>query len=220
MAVVKINGDIISNDIAWVYDYFGEDYTTPSIVNDAIKGLKPGEKLHVKINSPGGDVLAAQEIYTELLNLGEMVDIQIQSMAASAASIIACAGYSKISPVAMMMIHNASAQAEGDYRDMAKMSDTLQKVNEALANAYVRKTHMSKEEILELMNKETWLSANDCIKYGFCDDILDTDETPEILNTVGALKITPAMIAEAKKQKANDEKVRDEILKDLDKYGI
>ena len=70
------------------------------------------------------------------------------------------------------------------------------------------------------MDRETWLSANDCIKYGFCDDILDTDETPEILNTVGALKITPAMIAEARKQMANDDKVKDEILKDLDNFGI
>jgi len=220
MAILKINGDIIPNDLAWAYDFFGEDYTCPSNVNKVIEALKPGEKLEVKINSPGGSVFAGQEIYTELLNLGDRVDIQVQSMAASAASIIACAGHSKISPVAMLMIHNASAQAEGDYHDMAKMSDTLRKVNEALASAYVRKTHMSKEEILELMDRETWLSANDCIKYGFCDDILDTDETPEILNTVGALKITPAMIAEARKQMANDEKVKDEILKDLDNFGI
>lgn len=73
MAILKINGDIIPNDLAWAYDFFGEDYTCPSNVNKVIEALKPGEKLEVKINSPGGSVFAGQEIYTELLNLGDRV---------------------------------------------------------------------------------------------------------------------------------------------------
>ena len=114
MAVVKINGDIVGNDDKWIYDWFGVTATCPKDVTSAIETAKDGEEIEVLINSGGGDVLAGQEIYTTLLGK-DNVTIKIQSLAGSAAGVVAMAGKSQISPVAMLMIHNVSMHgASGD----------------------------------------------------------------------------------------------------------
>lgn len=221
MAVLKISGDIIGNDDKWIYDYFGFESTAPSDVEAAIKDLKPGEKLEVLINSCGGSVLAGQEIYSELRRRND-IEIEIQSIAGSAASVIAMAGHSKISPVATIMIHNVSVSgASGDCNEMEKQAEVLRQMNEALANAYVEKTGMEMEKVLELMNEETWLTAKQCVELGFVDEVAKYET--QFVNASMGLRLTDELrkqaIAERDARASNDKK-RMELLEDLDMYGV
>ena len=224
MKELLINGDIVSDELAWVYDWYEIPYFCPKMAREAVEALEPGETLHVTINSPGGDVYAGQETFSILYNIRHInsVEIEVQSLAASAASVIAMAGKTvKMSPVAALMIHNCSTYASGDYRAMTHTAEVLKKINECLVQAYIQKTGMTQEALLDMMDHETWLSANDCIKYGFADEIIKNDEPQLILNAViGKLSITDAMIEAAKTAKEQKEKEKKEILNDLDMYGI
>lgn len=225
MKELLINGDIVSDELAWVYDWYEIPYFCPKMAREAVEALEPGETLHVTINSPGGDVYAGQETFSILYNIRHInsVEIEVQSLAASAASVIAMAGKTvKMSPVAALMIHNCSTYASGDYRSMTHTAEVLRKINECLVQAYVQKTGMTQADLLDMMDNETWLSANDCIKYGFADEIIRDDSEPRlILNAViGKLSITDEMIETAKAAKEQKEKEKKEILNDLDMYGI
>lgn len=168
---IEVKGDIVDDDSAWFYDWLGYSYTSPNIVNKKLKEAN-GEEINVKVNSPGGDVFAASEIYTALRSYKGNVNIEIVGLAASAGSVISMAGYSKMSPTAQMMIHNVSSCARGDYRDMDHMSEVLKNANDTIANAYICKTGMSREEALEIMNNETWLSAQRAKELGLIDEIM------------------------------------------------
>lgn len=169
---IDIKGTIVPNDDAWIYDWLGMDNTCPNKVLNVINSAN-GEQLDVYIDSGGGDVFAGSDIYSLLRDYKGVVKIHVIGLAASAASVIACAGESDISPTAMIMIHNVSAHASGDYHDMDKTSDTLQRANKAIASAYVAKTGMSEEEALELMDKETWLTAKDAVDKGLIDSMAE-----------------------------------------------
>lgn len=225
MKTLNINGDIVSDDLVWIYDWYEMPCFSPKMARDAVSSLEAGETLRVVINSPGGDVYAGQEAFSILYNIRHInsVEIEVQSLAASAASVIAMAGKTvKMSPVAALMIHNCSTYASGDYRAMTHTAEVLKKINECLVQAYIQKTGMTQEDLLDMMDRETWLSANDCIKYGFADEIIRDDSEPQlILNAViGKLSITDAMIEAAKAAKEQKEKEKKEILNDLDLYGI
>ncbi|MBR6902077.1 MAG: Clp protease ClpP [Synergistaceae bacterium] len=129
--------------------------------------------LTVWINSPGGDVFAAAEIYTMLKDYKGKITVKIDALAASAASVIAMAGDKVLmSPVAMMMIHNPSTMAYGNAQDFKQAIKTLNEVKESLINAYAEKTGLEREKISELMNAETWLSAHKALELRFIDGIL------------------------------------------------
>ena len=167
---IDVRGTIIPNDDQWIYDWFEIEATSPKIVNDAIANAN-GDRLDVYINSGGGDVFSGSEIYSALREYSGTVKIHVVGIAASAASVIACAAECEMSPTAQMMVHNVSSCTNGDYHDMDKMSEILQKTNETIAAAYVAKSGMSKQEALDLMDKETWLSAEDALKLGLVDEI-------------------------------------------------
>ena len=219
--ILKINGDIVGNDWKEIYDYFGIECATPGDIQKALEELPKGDRLQVKINSGGGEVSAGQEMYTMLRSRRD-VDIEVESMAASAASVIAMAGHSIISPVGMLMIHCVSAgRVSGNHQTMEKMAETLRTYDEALASAYVEKTGKSKEEILELMNKETWLTAERAVELGFIDAI--SDDRLEMTNAAGYMAVTPEMVAEFQREKAKAkemEQEKEDLLKDLDLYGV
>lgn len=224
MAKVKICGDIVSNDMQWIYDFYDLECTCPSMIRETINLLKDGEALTVIINSGGGDVSAGQEIYSMLHKMSDRVIIEIESMACSAASMIAAAGGTvRMSPVAMIMIHNAATNAAGDYRDFEHTAEVLKNVNSAIVQAYVEKTGMDEKELLELMDKETWLTANQALEYGFCDEIIK-NEPAKITNAiVGNLSVSSEMIENAKHEKEERENIKREaadILADLDSYGV
>lgn len=127
----------------------------------------------VWINSPGGNVFAAAEIYTMLRDYKGTVTVKIDAIAASAASVVAMAGNKVLmSPVAMLMIHDPSTIAMGNTKDMQKAIDTLNEVKESIINAYQAKTGLSHNRISTLMSNESWLNAKKCVELGFADEIL------------------------------------------------
>lgn len=172
---VKIKGPIISNSDAWIYEWFGIEATSPSMVDKAIEKAN-GEDLEVEINSGGGSVFAGSEIYTALKSYKGNVTIKIVGLAASAASVIAMAGKKvTMSPTAQMMIHNVSSCAEGDYREMEHTAEILKNANNTIANAYRLKTGKEQDELLSLMNKETWMTAQKAKELGFIDEVMFED---------------------------------------------
>ena len=133
--------------------------------------------IEVWINSPGGDVFAAVQIYNMLMEHKGHVKVMIDAIAASAATIIAMAGTDIfISPGAMMMIHNPSTIAFGDHNDMQKAIDILNEVRESIINAYHIKTGLSHAKLEKLMEDETWMNARRAVELGFADKIAYTDD--------------------------------------------
>ena len=124
----------------------------------------------VWINSPGGDCIAAAQIYTMLKEYPGKVTVKIDGMAASAASVVAMAGDSVLmSPVSMMMIHNPATGAWGDYTAMEQAIAMLDEVKESILNAYVIKSGLSRAKLSHLMDAETWMNANKAVELGLAD---------------------------------------------------
>lgn len=183
---IDIKGTIVSSDDAWIYEWFGIEHTNPKAVNELIANAN-GEELDVYINSGGGDIFAGSEIYSALRGYKGTVNIHIVGLAASAASVIMCAGKSDISPTAMVMVHNVSANTRGDYHVMDKSSEVLQKANKTIAAAYVAKTGMTEVEALEMMDKETWLTAHEAVEKGLIDKIAENQNLQLVASYGGQL---------------------------------
>ncbi len=315
---INVNGDIISNDDKWIYDWLEWDSTCPNDIKNALAAKSENEKLTVLVNSGGGSVMAGQEIYS-LLSGRSDVEIKVQSLAGSAASVIAMANHCEISPVAMIMIHNVSMSgasgdyhdmqknaeilrqmnaalagaytaktgrspvamimihnvsmsgasgdyhdmqknaeilrqmnaalagaytaktgrshvamimihnvsmsgASGDYHDMQKNAEILRQMNAALAGAYTAKTGRSQEEILKLMDRETWLTASQALEMGFVDGISSEEARQNyFLNNINGMRLTDEIrqkVLNEKAQAEQNEKMKNDILKDLDLYGV
>ncbi|HFJ9286773.1 TPA: head maturation protease, ClpP-related [Bacillus toyonensis] len=169
---IDVKGPIISNDEAWIYDWFEMDSTSPGKITKQLDNAN-SEDLIVSINSPGGYVDEGSEIYTALKNYSGHVEVQIVGLAASAASIIAMAGDKvRISPTAQIMIHNASMLSGGDHRNMTKAAEMLKITDRRLVNAYVIKSGKSEEELLNMMADETWMGPQQALENNFVDEIM------------------------------------------------
>ncbi len=130
------------------------------------------------INSPGGNVFAAAEIYTMIRDYPGSVTVRIASIAASAASVVAMAGdVVQMSPTALLMLHDPSTIAMGNAKDMEKVIDTLDKVKESIITAYAFKTGLSHNRLSKLMSDVTWLPAKKAVELGFADEILFEDKS-------------------------------------------
>lgn len=176
---ISIRGPIVSSNQHRFYQFYGMEATSPKSVADALaKGN--GEQAEVEINSGGGEIFAASEIYTALRNYAGGVHIRIVGLAASAASIIAMAGESEMTPTGMMMIHNVQTSADGDYRQMEHTAGTLRDANHAISSAYVAKTGRPEAEIAAMMDAETWITAERAVELGLVDRVmqLDTGKKP------------------------------------------
>lgn len=179
---IEVKGAIVSDSDAWIYDFLGMSCCSPKKVNKALSEAA-GTEVDVYINSTGGSIFAGSEIYSALRGYKGKVMIHVVGTAASAASVIACAGESDISPTAMVMVHNVSSGgAAGDYHVKDKESEILRKANEAIAAAYIEKTGMKKEDALAMMDRETWMTAEDAVKVGLIDRIAE----PAAMNMVAA----------------------------------
>lgn len=153
-----------------------DDEVTPKIFRDELMSVE-GD-ITVWINSPGGDCIAAAQIYNMLLEYKGNVTIKIDGIAASAASVVAMAGNKVImSPVSMLMIHNPMTMAAGDTTEMKKAISMLTEVKESIINAYELKTGMSRDKIAKLMDAETWMDANKAVELGFADEILSRESS-------------------------------------------
>ena len=166
---LNISGDIIPNDDKWVYDWLGYDGTCPKDVHELL-GKADGGPVDVYINSGGGDVFSGSEIYETLRDYPGEVTIHV-IYAASAASVVMCARRSVITPTGMVMVHNVSSVSCGDYHTMDKSSEILQKANQAIAAAYTAKSGKSEKEVLDMMDRETWLTGQDAVEAGLVDAI-------------------------------------------------
>jgi ATP-dependent Clp protease protease subunit len=174
---INVYGVIIPNDYKWYFDWFDEDSTCPRDVNNILNEAN-GEEVEVYINSPGGIIEAGSEIYTMLREYQGDIKIKIVGQACSAASIIAMAGYCEMSPTALMMVHCVSTYASGNHSDMEHTAEVLRTADDALSNAYMAKSGMSKEEALEMMEKETWLTAHQAKERGLVDAIMFEEKEP------------------------------------------
>lgn len=171
---ISIRGPIVSSNQHRFYQWYGMEATSPKSVADALaKGN--GERAEVEINSGGGEIFAASEIYTALRNYEGGVHIRIVGLAASAASIIAMAGESEMTPTGMMMIHNVQTEASGDYRQMEHTAGTLRDANHAIISAYVTKTGRPEAEIAAMMDAETWVTADRAVELGLVDRVMQPD---------------------------------------------
>lgn len=150
--------------------WFGDE-VTPALFKQE---LESGDgNITLWINSPGGDVFAAAQIYNMLMDYPHDVTVKIDALAASAASVIAMAGTKVLmSPVAMIMVHNPATIAIGDSEEMQKAIDMLREVKESIMNAYEIKSGLSRHKISQLMDAETWMNAKEAVKLGFADEIL------------------------------------------------
>ena len=220
MAVININGDIVANDDKWIYEWFDMTATCPKDVLDVLQNAADDEEVEVLINSGGGSVMAGQQIYSALRGNKNVV-IHIQSLAGSAAGVIAMAGKSKMSPVAMIMIHNVSmGGASGDYHDMQKNAEILKQMNVAMASAYTEKSGRPMDEILKMMDRETWLTANQCLEYGFVDEIEEDASNPQYSNSYSGMQLTDDLRQRAIREKAAQETEKKQLLDDLELYGV
>lgn len=150
--------------------WFDDDVTPQIFKNELLSG---SGDITVWINSPGGDCVAAAQIYNMLINYKGNVTVKIDGIAASAASVIAMAGTKVLmSPVSMLMIHNPATIAWGDSAEMQKAISMLDEVKESIINAYEIKTGMSRATLSHLMDAESWMNANKAMELGFADGIL------------------------------------------------
>lgn len=162
--VLRLEGPIDSES-------FWGDEITPQMFRDELYAEEGDITLWV--NSPGGNVFAAAEIYTMLRDYPGNVTVRIASIAASAASVVAMAGnLVQMSPTALIMIHDPSTIAMGNAKDMEKAITTLNEVKESIINAYAYKTGLTRNRISKLMSDETWLNAKKAVELGFADEIL------------------------------------------------
>ena len=162
----------ISEDTWW------GDEVTPALFRDEL--AKVSGNLTVWLNSPGGDVFAASQIYSMLKNHKGKVTVKIDGIAASAASVVAMAGDETwISPTGYLMIHNPMTCAAGNKADMEKAIALLDEIKEGIINAYEEKTHLSRSKIAKMMDEETWINAKKAKQLGFVDGILFSKKETE-----------------------------------------
>ena len=192
-----------------------DDDVTPQLFKDEL--LSGSGDITVWINSPGGDCVAAAQIYNMLMDYKGNVTIKIDGIAASAASVIAMAGTKVIvSPVSMMMIHNPMTAAFGNASEMEKAIAMLDEVKESIINAYEIKTGMSRTKLSHLMDAETWMNANMAVELGFADEIMqrpyEEEEMPQAQkNTADGIDEQLMELQKELLKKANNKEAYDEI---------
>lgn len=169
--VLELNGTIASE--SWF-----DDDVTPQMFKDEL--FAADGDVTIWINSPGGDCIAASQIYSMLMDYKGNVTVKIDGIAASAASVIAMAGTEVLmAPTALMMIHNPATMAFGDHVEMQKAIEMLDEVKESIINAYEIKTGLTRAKLSHLMDDETWMNAKKAMEFGFADGMLEDDKKSE-----------------------------------------
>ena len=185
--VLELNGTIAEES------WFDDDITPAMFKEELFASTGP---ITIWINSPGGDCIAASQIYAMLMDYKGDVTVKIDGIAASAASVIAMAGTRVLmAPTALMMIHNPATIAYGDHTDMAKAIEMLEEVKESIINAYEIKTSLSRSRLSHLMDAETWMNAKKAIELGFADDMLEDEK--KVAGEVAAYAFSSRAVANA-----------------------
>lgn len=191
--VLELNGTIAEE--SWF-----DDDVTPQLFKEELNA--GSGDITVWINSPGGDCVAAAQIYNMLSNYAGKVTVKIDGIAASAASVIAMAGDAVlVSPVSMMMIHNPATIAWGDSAEMQKAVAMLDEVKESIINAYEIKTGLDRKKLSKLMDAETWMDANSAVEYGFADEIMQRNTAEDMAVPTVSMMYSPAQVTNSLKEK-------------------
>lgn len=210
MKKIEVKGPIIPSDLQWVYDWLDMEATSPKKVISALNEASESD-VEVYINSPGGSVFDGSEIYTSLKEHKGNVTGKVVGLAGSAASVIAMASDNLLmSPTSQIMIHNAATGAVGDYRDMEHTAQILRNANQTAANAYMTKTGMAETELLDMMDKETWMTAQQAMHYKMIDEIM-FEQDAKVVASVNNSGMLPQQVVD---------KVRNELLKNKTKDPV
>lgn len=215
---VEGSGSEIYIDGAISSEEWWGDEATPSQLREELKEIS-GNKLTVVINSGGGDVWAGLAMYNALRELDAEVVVRVDGIAASIASVIAMAGDKVImSPGSMLMIHKASAWAGGNSDDLEKVIEMLETVEESIVPIYADRTGLSREEVQEMMNAETWLSAEDAVEKGFADEVAKkaVEEVPTN-SFSGVLSLSMSATQASAKQALEHKEVVNEVVEETEK---
>jgi len=188
-----LSGTVMSDDWGKLYAYFGYSVIYPALVRKALEDNPEGEELVLEINSGGGSVWAGSEIYSVLRNSNVQTRVEVQSLAASAASFLMLgATRIEVSPVAQVMLHRPTVWTSGDDEAHRASLEMLDSVSQSVLNAYAARSagKRSREDFAELMRKESWLHASQAVEVGLADGILYQDEdsfvlTPQVAASVG-----------------------------------
>lgn len=174
---IDIKGAVVDDETAAFYSFFGIPSASPSAVAQILNDGDYDDDVEVNVASNGGDVFSASEIYTMLRQSKANVTVNIQGLAASAASVIAMAGNKvNISPTAQLMIHQAASYGGGNKDDLAHEINVLDGIDKSIASAYESKTGMPQGDLLNMMAQETWIGAQEAVDKGFADEIMFVDE--------------------------------------------
>ena len=203
--VLELNGTIAEES------WFDDDITPAMFKDELFSGSGP---ITIWINSPGGDCIAASQIYSMLMDYKGDVTVKIDGIAASAASVIAMAGTKVLmAPTALMMIHNPATAAFGDHEDMQKAIEMLNEVKESIINAYEIKTGLSRAKLSHLMDAETWMNAHKAMELGFSDGVLEDekksvapDEAYAFSSKAVAVALMNKIVGKAKEEKVEPAK--------------
>ncbi|MFZ2965789.1 MAG: head maturation protease, ClpP-related [Leuconostoc falkenbergense] len=179
---IDVKGDVVDDQTAMFYQWFDMACVNPSNIASLLANGDPNEDVELNVASGGGDVFAASEIYTMLRQYAGKVVVNIQGLAASAASVISMAGDTvNISPAAQIMIHQASIVSQGNKDDLEHQANVLDGIDQSIAATYEAKTGMAQSDLLKLMSDETWLTAQDAVDKGFADNIMFVDEKQAVV---------------------------------------
>ena len=192
---VTLNGEVISDDWQWLYDYFGITAFSPGVIRQALQDNPQGEDLILEINSVGGSVFAGFEIYTLLRGAECTTVAEVQSLAASAASTV-MSGCSRVmvSPVAQIMLHQPAIYTDGNIDAHDRSLRMLESIQRSIVNGYVTRCgdKCSRRKLENMVNQETWLSAQEAVDIGLADGILGQDDADgsglalSVVNSVGS----------------------------------
>ena len=210
--VLRIDGVIAEE--SWIND----EITPKQFKSELMSG---SGDITLWINSPGGDVFAASQIYNMLMDYKGDVTVKIDGLAASAASVIAMSGTKVLmSPVSQIMVHNPMTVAIGNAEEISKAIDMLSEIKESIINAYELKTNLPRDEISKMMDSETWMNARKAVELGFADEIMYTEKdqnSEKISNSYifSRMAVTNKLIDKLKNknQSKNQNKITVESLK-------
>ena len=198
---IPIKGVIVSNDNKWIYDLFDIESVSPREILTQMEKAN-GADLEFEINSPGGEVYAGLEMYTAIKEYKGNTLSKVVAIAASAATLAAIAAKKVVmTPPGQLMIHNAAVSASGDHRNLEHGALVLKSHDEGIAMAYMLKTGLSKEELLQLMADETYLNAEKALKNKFIDEIM-FDENQTLVAAIPSMIIPDQIINKIKNLKA------------------
>lgn len=199
---IMVKGPIIDDSHQRFYDWFGISATSPGKISDGLTEAN-GDDIEIEINSGGGSVFAASDIYTALRSYKGNVEVKITGLAASAASVIAMGGNKILmSPSSSIMIHNSSTNlGSGDKNDATRAMNMLSTIDKSIANIYIERTGITQNDILDMMSNETWLDIQSAKEMGFVDgSIFD-----EVTNAKNSFTNEDGTIPDAVINKLRDE---------------